>query len=47
MKNNKESVAKILYKAVRSTLSDAANSRCAVIFHQPRQPEGVKKFRKF
>ena len=47
MKKRKDIVAKMLEKVVRYTLSDAANSRCSVIFHQPRQPENVKKFRKF
>ncbi|MBQ3783599.1 MAG: cyclic lactone autoinducer peptide [Lachnospiraceae bacterium] len=28
-------------------LSVAANSRCMIIYHQPKQPETLKKFRKF
>lgn len=27
--------------------STAANSRCAFVFHQPKQPSELKKFRKF
>ncbi len=40
-------MAKVLVAASEKALSAAANSRCVLIYHQPKQPEGVKKFRKF
>lgn len=47
--NNKDKkfVAKALTTVTQSMLSVAANSRCALIYHQPKQPETLKKFRKF
>lgn len=48
MKNNdKKLIAKALTAVTNSTLSVAANSRCAMLFHQPKQPDAVRKFRKF
>lgn len=48
MKNkNKNMVAKALTGVTNNVLSVAANSRCALIYHQPKQPEALKKFRKF
>lgn len=46
-KRNKKMIAKTLVKVADNTLSAAANSRCALIYHQPKQPDAVKKFRKF
>jgi hypothetical protein len=40
-------VAKLLTATSDKALSAAANSRCMLIYHQPRQPEGLKRFRKF
>ncbi|MDE5698632.1 MAG: cyclic lactone autoinducer peptide [Lachnospiraceae bacterium] len=40
-------MARILTSASNKTLSAAANSRCMLIYHQPKQPEGLKRFRKF
>lgn len=45
--NDKKIVAKALTEVTNNMLSMAANSRCMIIFHQPKQPESVKKFRKF
>ncbi len=48
MKNNdKKLMAKALMAVANSVISAAANSRCAMIYHQPKQPDAVKKFRKF
>lgn len=48
MKIKKESVmAKLLKRAAEKELSTAANSKCAFVFHQPIQPESVKRYRKF
>lgn len=48
MKNNeKKLIAKALTAVTNSVLSVAANSRCAMIYHQPKQPDAVKKFRKY
>lgn len=43
----KESMtAKLLEVVARKTVEVAADSRCMYLFHQPIQPEGIKKFRK-
>lgn len=42
-----ENVAKGLVIAAKMVLSAAANHRCVLIYHQPKQPESVKKFKKF
>lgn len=48
MKNKeKKMVAKALTAVTNNMLSVAANSRCMLIYHQPKQPEALKKFRKF
>lgn len=48
MKNNdKKEIAKALTTITNNMLSAAANSRCAMLFHQPKQPDAVKRFRKF
>lgn len=46
-KNDKNLMAKLLIAVTNNMLSVAANSRCAMIYHQPKQPEALKKFRKF
>lgn len=43
----KKVAAKALTVIVNYVLSVAANSRCMVFFHQPKQPDEVKKFRRF
>ncbi|MDE7130746.1 MAG: cyclic lactone autoinducer peptide [Lachnospiraceae bacterium] len=47
--NNKENkvIARALTMVANRILCTAANSRCMIIFHQPKQPESVKNFRKF
>lgn len=40
-------MAKVLTAASDKALSAAANSRCMLIYHQPKQPENLKRFRKF
>ena len=48
MKNNeKKLIAKALTAVTNSVLSVAANSRCAMIYHQPKQPDALRRFRKF
>lgn len=48
MKNkDKKMVAKALATVANNMLCVAANSRCMLIYHQPKQPERLKKFRKF
>lgn len=46
-KGNNVFVAKKLVFIAKFMLSSAANSRCAFVYHQPKQPEDVKNFRKF
>ena len=43
-KNEKKTVlAKALTSVADGMLSKAANSRCALIYHQPKQPEDALK----
>jgi cyclic lactone autoinducer peptide len=44
---DKKTAAKLLTAAADKALSAAANSRCVFLYHQPKQPVEVKKFRKF
>lgn len=44
---DKKTMAKILTVVGNKMLSVAANSRCMIIYHQPKQPDELKKFRKF
>lgn len=46
-KNEKKMFANALSSVAVVMLTSAANSRCAFIYHQPKQPEGLKKFRRF
>lgn len=45
--NDKKIIAKALTAVTNRMLSIAANSRCVTLFHQPKQPDAVRKFRKF
>ena len=47
MKGTKKSMsAKMLEVIARKSAGAVADSRCMFIYHQPKQPEGVKKFKK-
>lgn len=37
-------VAKVLEKVASKSVKMAADSRCMYIYHQPKQPAGIKKF---
>lgn len=45
--NSKPVLANALSAVATTMLSSAANSRCAFVYHQPKQPTELKKFRKF
>ena len=45
--NKNAVVAKVLSTVSKAGLYYAANSRCAFVYHQPKQPEKVNKFRRF
>ena len=48
MKKNTKSVTANLIGLMAVGMSKiAANSRCAIIYHQPKLPNDVKKLRKF
>lgn len=38
--------ATVLEKVARKSVKVAADSRCMYILHQPKQPAGMKEFRK-
>lgn len=46
-KNGKKMFANVMTSVAAFAVIVAANSRCAFIYHQPKQPAGLKKFRKF
>lgn len=43
---DKNMSAKVLEVIARKAAGAAADSRCMFIYHQPKQPEGVKKLKK-
>lgn len=48
MKQESEKVlATALSKVAGRAVSASANSRCMFIYHQPKQPDTVKRFRRF
>lgn len=47
MKNHSKNVAAKLMEAVaRESAKMAVNSRCVYLFHQPKQPFGIKALKK-
>ena len=46
-KNEKKMFANALSSVAAVMLTSAANSRCTIIYNQTKQPEGLKKFRRF
>lgn len=47
MKNlSKNVTAKLMEKVARKSAQAAADSRCVYIFHQPKQPDGIKNLKK-
>lgn len=46
-RNEKKMLAKTLSSVATAMLTSAANSRCVFVYHQPKQPTELKKFRKF
>lgn len=48
MKNHsKNVVAKLMEVTARKSAEMAANSRCVYLFHQPKQPSGIKTMKKY
>ena len=47
LENEKKMLAKTLSSVATAMLTSAANSRCVFVYHQPKQPTELKKFRKF
>lgn len=45
--NEKKILAGVISSVATAMLTSAANSRCAFVYHQPKQPTELKKFRKF
>lgn len=46
-RNEKKMLAKTLSSVATAMLTSATNSRCVFVYHQPKQPTELKKFRKF
>lgn len=46
-KEGKKVLANVATSVANTMLSSAANSRCVFVYHQPKQPENLKKSRKF
>lgn len=49
MKKVKETnvIAKLASSVAITMMTSAANSRCAFVYHQPKQPAELKKLKKF
>lgn len=46
-RNGKKMFVNAMTSVAAFAMIVAANSRCAFIYHQPKQPAELKKFRKF
>jgi len=46
-KKSNEMIARAMKAGAEKMAKTSANSRCMIIYHQPRLPEGMKKYRKF
>lgn len=45
--NENKMIAKVASSVATAAMASAANSRCVFVYHQPKQPTELKKFRKF
>ncbi len=45
-KNEKNVAATLMEKIARKSVEVAADSRCVYVLHQPKQPMGIKEFKK-
>lgn len=45
--NKDGKLVRVATTLANAMLTSAANSRCAFVYHQPKQPAELKKFRKF
>lgn len=45
--NENKMLAKVASSVANAMMSSAANSRCVFVYHQPKQPAELKKFKKF
>ncbi len=45
--NGKSILANVVLSVARAAVSNAANTRCAFVYHQPKQPKELRKFRRF
>ncbi len=46
-RNEKPIIATVLSSVATAMLSSSANTRCAFVYHQPKQPQDLKKFKRF
>ncbi|MGB8456038.1 MAG: cyclic lactone autoinducer peptide [Anaerocolumna sp.] len=44
--HRKQLIASLMEKVARKTVEVAADTRCMYIFHQPKQPDSMKRFKK-
>ncbi|MCR5194749.1 MAG: cyclic lactone autoinducer peptide [Pseudobutyrivibrio sp.] len=44
MKKSNNVAAKLLEKVARTSVKMQADSRCMFMIHQPKMPEGIRKF---
>lgn len=45
--NENKMLAKVASSVAIAMMTSAANSRCVFVYHQPKQPAELKKFKKF
>lgn len=44
--SNKNTIARVMETVARKSVKAAGDSRCVYFFHQPKQPDGIRKFKK-
>lgn len=45
--NGKPVLATVASSVAKAAVSNAANTRCVFVYHQPKQPKELQKFRRF
>lgn len=44
--SNRNVTARLMETVARKSVKAAGDSRCMYLFHQPKQPDGIRKFKK-
>lgn len=46
-KSSKSALAIVASSVAKAAISNSANTRCIYVYHQPKQPKEIQKFRRF